>query len=87
MSYKVMVLSKNSYNTNGTPIIDRECEHNHKTLSGACRCLQSKTKMLSDGMYSAAWMDAEIRYSDGSRLTEDELDTVDNIMYDKSGHK
>ena len=82
MIYKVMVVSNNSWNVDGSAIIERECEHNHRTLSGACRCMENLQKM-SDGNRSAKWFNAEIRHADESPLTEEENSKIMNIEYEK----
>jgi len=73
--YAVVVFG-NGYtqDSNGTwrAEIARDCGHSHRTIGGAYRCYRQLTKRLSDGMYSAAWHNAQIRHADGSYLTDEE---------------
>ena len=72
-TYTVMVKDPSSWHPDGSPVYLRDCGHKHTTLSGAHRCLCHLTRKLSDGMYSADWYHAEIRHSDGSKLSPEEI--------------
>ena len=74
--YKVMVVSNNSWHTDGSAIIEKECDHNHRTLSGAFRCLRELN-----------WFGSEIRHSDESPLTDIEIAALDTIMWELEGSK
>lgn len=63
MKYKVKVKDNSWTETSSgetSPIFIRECGHQHRTVKGATRCLNTLTKRLSDGMYDARWYHAKI---------------------------
>ena len=60
--YQVVVVSSgHNVDSDGNlyETTDRECEHNHRTISGAYRCLRSRVR-TSDGL-DPLWFNAEIR--------------------------
>ena len=79
--YHVCVIDQNAWNADGSAITVMACGHKHRTLSAAHRCYEQKTRRLSDGMHSADWYHAQIRHSDGSTLTEDEKNKIDELQY------
>ena len=79
--FSVMTISKNSWNTDGTPIIENECGHKHRTISGAYKCLRNLTKSDSSGMSSAKWYHAKIRHFDGSKFADAENNAVIELEY------
>ena len=87
-TYSVSVVDHSSYLTNSNgdylgPIITRDCGHKHRTLSGANRCLQVRTKTYSDGTRMAMWYNATIRRSDGASLSETESEALLQLDYAK----
>ena len=83
--YVVAVVAASCWHTDGSAIIERECAHVHRTLSGAARCLAAlidshcsscgsrrRCRHGGDRVHSARWHGAGIRHADGSRLTEGE---------------
>lgn len=54
--YRIMKISENSWHSDGSPIIEHDCGHNHRTLSGAARCLD---RLIAYNprtrMWSAKW--------------------------------
>lgn len=75
-TYSIIVVSNNSRHGDGSPVIERDCGHRHRTLAGAERCHRQLTKRQPDGMYRADFYRSEIRRADGTRLTEDEADAL-----------
>lgn len=77
MTYKVVRFEPNAYNIDREgvrhSIVDRECPHRHRTLSGAAEC---RDKLMDYNrhthMWSAAWHRAVIVHSDYSPLNDDE---------------
>lgn len=74
--FAVTVVSQNSWNTDGSAIVEARCDHRHRTLTGAHRCFSHLTRKLPDGMYLAKWFRAEVRHLDGSPLAEEEADAL-----------
>ena len=65
MSYQVQVHSQNSWNSNGRPIVECDCGHKHRTLSGARRCWDRLTAPTSPrgqqpATYAAKWWHAHV---------------------------
>jgi hypothetical protein len=79
--FVVAVLAQNSRNFDGSPIVERDCGHKHRTLTGACRCFEDLTRETSRGSrtYRADFYHAQVRRADGP-LTEDEQDEVREIV-------
>ena len=82
--YQVTAFARNTWSqdSDGTchRVIERDCGHKHRTLAGACRCHQSLTRHLADGLYSADWYHAEITYTGGERLTASDEDAVEVLL-------
>lgn len=53
--WQIEVTASDTWNTDGTKIIERDCGHRHSTESGAERCLAYLTRRLSDGSLSLTW--------------------------------
>ena len=85
-TYKTTVISQNSWHFDGSPVIERTCNHSHRTISGATRCLRQLTRRHPDGMYSAAWYHAHVRHADGSQLAEEELGAYEAALAALDGH-
>lgn len=80
ITYTIMVQSCNSWHTDGSPVIERDCGHRHRTLSGAARCLHKLYAYdRKTDMHSAAWHRADIYHSDQSSLTHREELLVERI--------
>lgn len=83
--YHIVVVSNNSWCANGDPIIERDCGHQHRTISGAVKC---KDKLYNYNprtrLHSADWHRAEIRPINNTPLTIEERVVIDNL-YNQSG--
>jgi hypothetical protein len=80
--YIVAVVSPNSWNSDGSPIFERECAHNHRSLGGARRCQIKLLAYSRDrNTHSAAWHNSKIFRADHTRLTEDEREDLDSIGF------
>lgn len=85
--YMVCVIDHNSYvaDQDGN-FVDcvcvRDCGHEHRTLTGAYRCLNKLNYRNSDGTRSANWFNAEIRHTDKSQLTGLEAETLSEIEFE-----
>lgn len=78
-AYTVAVVSPNSWHVDGSPIIECECRHVHRTLTGAHRCLRDLTRTNPDGTTSARWYRAHVRNIDGSQLSADDAAKLEDI--------
>ena len=78
MKYQVQVHSCNSWNSDGSPIIECDCGHSHRTLSGAYRCIRKLSGVKGDGLCSARWYHAKVFHLDGTKLNEEE----ENKLFD-----
>ena len=85
-SYQVTVFAQNLWTQDSDgachKIVERDCGHVHRTLTGVCRCYRYLTRQLSDGMYAADFYRAKITYSGGERLSDDDAAAVDEINED-----
>lgn len=81
--YQVQVHSANSWHADGSPVIERRCDHSHRTLSGAARCCAKLTRNLSgrnqSPTYDARWWRADVYHRDGSKLGEIEAEQLVTI--------
>lgn len=72
-TYSVMVLEPSwRHLHDGSPVVIRRCGHEHKSIAAAERCRRHLTKGDFEGWVNSAWRDAEVRRSDGSRLSDEE---------------
>ena len=85
-SYQVTVFAQNSWTRDSDgvcrKIVERDCGHVHRTLTGVCRCYRHLTRQLSDGMYAADFYHAEITCNGAERLSDDDAAAVDEINED-----
>jgi hypothetical protein len=83
MKYTVFVFSQNAWNTDGTPIVDRDCGHQHQSIKTAAKCLDRlKHAGTENGETNATWFRACIQHSDTTALTDEESEeTVDFSTY------
>ena len=65
----------------GSVVIEARCGHQHRTLTGAHRCLHDLTRTNSDGTTSARWYRAHVRNADGTVLSSDDAATLNQITY------
>lgn len=75
-TYTVTVCDRNSWHTDGSSVVLDRCEHQHRTLAGAGKCMLKLQRRNSEGMTSARWYHAGIRHADGSQLSDEEYDEV-----------
>lgn len=75
-AYVVTICDQNSWFADGTRVILDRCEHEHRTLDGAGKCLARLQRRNSEGMTSAKWYHAGIRHADGTQLSDEEHDEV-----------
>lgn len=71
-TYSVIVNDPNSWHTDGTPVELRRCDHKHRSLRAAHKCMDRLVDYQPGGTHSAAWHNASVRRSDNTPLTEDE---------------
>ena len=54
--YQVIKKSVSSWHADGSPIIERDCGHKHRTAAAATKCKKNLLyKNHPDGTWSAAW--------------------------------
>lgn len=78
--YTVAIVERNSWNRDGSLIVNFECGHKHRTLTGANRCLSSLSFYHKDGTHNAWAHYGEILH-DRKRLSADEYDELTLIEY------
>jgi len=78
--YQIQVHDQSSWNTDGTPIVLRDCGHAHRTISGAVRCFEHLTRLLPDRSYLAAWYHAAIYNADGTHVSDTDRAAFDDAM-------
>lgn len=81
MSYTVAIISKTSWNPDGSPIIEADCGHSHRSLRAAERCLHRLSKYWADGTHNE-WAHFGQILNDGSRLTGEEVADLDQIRFE-----
>ena len=59
--YAVLVLSQNSWHSDGSPIIERSCGHCHRTETAARECIAHLCKPYADGSTPASWYHAKVQ--------------------------
>lgn len=75
MRYGVVVVSNHTWQMDGSPVVERCCGHQHRTIRGAVRCLRKlrgydpKTQT-----WNAAWHRAEVRGYDEHNMPVAKLD-------------
>lgn len=85
--YTVAVKSPNSWNMDGSPIIEYDCGHKHRTLSGAVKCRNNLISYNKNtGMWSAKWNRAEVISFDHTSLTEEERSIIEDIELELDGY-
>jgi len=82
MRYSVVVVSPNLRHADASPIVERDCGHEHKSLATAEACRNHLARRYPDGSYSARWWRAEVRHADGSALTGDEHDALETAVFE-----
>lgn len=69
--YHVVKFSQNSWNPDGSGIVECDCGHKHRTVATAQRCLDNLMHYNGE-TWSARWHKSVIRHVDNTQLTEDE---------------
>lgn len=75
--YSTIVISQNSRHGDGSPIIERSCGHQHRSVGAAYQCCAHLARRLADGTRLANWYHAAVLRSDGSKLTETEHEELE----------
>lgn len=80
--YIVGRVSPNSWHGDGSPIFERICAHQHRTISGARRCQIRLLDYSRDGYtHSAAWHNSKIYHEDRTPLSEEECEELYEIDF------
>lgn len=61
-------------------VIERDCGHAHRTITGLARCMHTLCKPTSDGMRRADFYHAAARTTEGERLTDQEIERLYDIQ-------
>lgn len=77
--YSVIVVDPNTRRRDGSPIVERSCGHEHRSLEAADRCLGGLRKPYRDGSFPARWFRAEVRHADGTALSGEETDILADL--------
>jgi hypothetical protein len=75
-TYATVVISHDTRHADGSPIIERTCGHQHRTISGVELCHRRLTRRQPDGMFRADFYHGAIRHADEGALTDAEAETL-----------
>jgi hypothetical protein len=81
MTYSIAILETNSWHPDGRPVIRRECNHKHRTMSGAVRCRNQLAETYRDGTHNEWAHFGQPIHSDGTRVTPEEREAYEDLLY------
>jgi len=81
--YAVVIVEQNSWNVDSDGkhrlITKNQCDHNHRTISGAIRCLDKLSKYWKDGSHNGwAHFGRVADVTNGYPIFTDEIEIVQN---------